>query len=91
MKVNKHGLKMTGLKKAAGYTENYGAYSGHYVQISYDKNTGEILTDYHYSIGQNAWTAYHDRNIITICYTSNKMTMQQIADIVSDVVNDLDK
>lgn len=89
MKVNKHGLKMIGLKKAAGYTENYGVYSGHYVQISYDKNTGEILTDYHYSRGGNEWTAYHDNDVVTICYTSNKMTMQQIADAIYHTVANL--
>ena len=90
MKVNKHGLKMIGLKKAAGYTENYGVYSGHYVQISYDCKTGEVLTAYHYSIGHNEWTVYHDSNIITICYTSSKMTMQQIADAIIEIVNDND-
>lgn len=83
-KINKHGLKMRGLKAASGWTENYGYYSGHYVQISYDRNTGDVLANYHYSIGHNWWTQYHDPAIITVAMASNHMTMQQIADAIAD-------
>lgn len=82
--INKHGLKMNGLKAASGWTENYGYYSGQYVQISYDRNTGDVLADYHYSLGQNSWTRYHDPAIITVAMASNHMTMQQIADAIAD-------
>jgi len=85
--VNTHGLKMIGLKKAAGETKgltNY--YSGHYVQISYDKVTGEIISDYHYSLGQNWWTQYHDSNVITIGNASSPLTMQAIADWIAEAV-----
>lgn len=82
-KINKHGLKMHGLKAASGYTEDYGYYSGHYVQISYDRNTGDVLANYYYSLGQNSWTQYHDPAIITVAMASNHMTMQQIADAIA--------
>lgn len=82
-KINRHGLKMHGLKAASGYTEDYGYYSGHYVQISYDRNTGDILANYHYSLGQNSWTQYHDPAIITVAMASNHMTMQAIADAIA--------
>ncbi len=85
-KVNKHGLKMRGLKAASGKTRNYGYYSGHYVQISYDTDTGDVLADYHYSLGQNSWTRYHDPAIITIATTADHMTMQQIADAITRAV-----
>lgn len=85
-KVNKHGLKMRGLKAASGETRNYGYYSGHYVQISYDTDTGDVLADYHYSLGQNSWTRYHDPAIITIATTADHMTMQQIADAITRAV-----
>ena len=78
---------MQGLRKAAGETKGLTSYySGHYVQISYDTSNGEILTNYHYNLGQNSWTAYNDADIITICNASNPMTMQQIADAIADAV-----
>ena len=32
-KINKHSLKMRGLKAASGETKNYGYYSGHYQDL----------------------------------------------------------
>lgn len=84
--INKHGLKMHGLKAASGETRNYGYYSGHYVQISYDTDTGDVLTDYHYSLGQNSWTRYHDPAIITVATAADHMTMQEIADAIARAV-----
>lgn len=83
MKVNKHGLKMRGLKAASGDTQNYGYYSGQYIQISYDTETGDVLADYHYSLGQNSWAEYHDPAVITVCNTSRHMTMREIADRIA--------
>ena len=41
MKTNTHGLKMHGLRKAAGDTKGLnGYYSGQYVQINYDTVEG---------------------------------------------------
>lgn len=82
-KVNKHGLTMRGLKAASGETKDYGYYSGHYVQISYDTLTGDIMTDYHYSLGQNSWTRYHNPAIIAVAITADHMTMQDIADAIA--------
>lgn len=82
-KINKHGLTMRGLKAASGETKDYGYCSGHYVQISYDTVTGDIMTDYHYSLGQNSWTSYHNPAIITIATTADHMTMQDIADAIA--------
>lgn len=85
-KVNKHGLTMRGLKAASGETKDCGYYSGHYVQISYDIVTGDIMTDYHYSLGQNSWTRYHNPAIITVATTADHMTMQDIADAIARVL-----
>lgn len=66
--INRHGLILSGLRKAAGETKGLtGYYSGRYVQISYDTRNGAILTNYHYNLGQNSWTQYHNSDIITIC------------------------
>lgn len=78
--VNKHNLKMTGLKKASGNTWNSDNF---HTQISYNMETGEVLTSNH--IGNN-WTQYHDKNIIDICHTYTHLTMQEIADRIAFTV-----
>ena len=78
-------IKMTGLKKAAGMTKGLnGYYSGEYIQVSYDTATGQVLTDYHYSLGQNSWTQYHDPDIIAIGNLSEPTTMHDIRAMISD-------
>ena len=84
MTINNHGLRINGLKKASGCTENYGPYSGSYVEIFYDKSSGDVWGNYQYSIGHNSWTVYNDPDIIKICDASMHMTMQQIADAIHD-------
>lgn len=84
MKINTYGLKMQGLKKASGETQNYGFYSGQYNEIFYDRSTGKVWSVYQYSLGQNSWTEYEDKAIIKICNASKHMTMQQIADSIRD-------
>lgn len=82
--IDKHGYTMTGLKKASGQTEDYGFYSPEYVSIHYDRGTGEVLTTFHCSLGENEWTEYHDPQIRFICNAHNHLTMQQIADAIAD-------
>jgi hypothetical protein len=87
MKVNTHGLKMIGLRKVAGESKSTkGYYDGYYIQLNYNISTGELLTSEHWSLGQNSWSKYNDRDIIFICNISNPMTMQEIADTIARVV-----
>ena len=82
--LNKHGYKMVGLKKAVSEMpgENY---NGQYVQINYDKRDGEVLANYHVSLGQNSWTEYHDKETILIG-NYQAATMQQIADAIAETI-----
>lgn len=89
-KVNKHGIKISGLKETSGYTENYGRYSGQYVEIFYDRSTGEVWGVYQCSLGHNSWTVYHDPDVIKVCNTSRHMTMQEIADTIFGAVKESD-
>lgn len=82
MKVNTYGIKMRGLKKASGCTDNYGPYSGSYVELFYDKSNGDVWGVFQHSLGQNSWTVYHSPDIVKVCNTYNHMTMQQIADSI---------
>ena len=82
MIINRYGLPMHGLRKAAGATseERRGAYT----QVLYDRGTGEIWTRWHPSV--NSWTQYDDTNIITVCKASRHITMQELADDIADAV-----
>lgn len=85
--INTHGLKMHGLRKACSKSKNLtGYYGGQYVQISYDTADGDVLSDYHVSLGQNSWTKYHDPSVIRVCNVSEPATMQQIADMIYSAV-----
>lgn len=85
--VNKHGIKMVGLRKAAGETKGLPVRNC-YVQISYDRADGTILTNWHCSIGGNSWTVYHDDSVITVATACYPKTMQEIADVIARAVND---
>lgn len=85
MKINTHGLKMGGLKAAAGDTKNLGVYySSEYVELFYGRSNGEVWTRYQCSLGQNTWTQYHDKDVVKICNLSSKTTMQEIADKIAE-------
>ena len=85
-KVNTHGMKMHGLKVAAGVTRDAYPYSGHYVQISYDTNTGYIYA--HWNVDVNSWMQYDNPAIFTAVRATRHMTMQQIADAIAEAVAD---
>ena len=80
MKLEKYGIKMQGLKKAAGKTKCLDGWNG-YVQISYDRADGEVIAACHVSV--NSWTRYHSETIIPVRNTREPMTMQDIADAVA--------
>ena len=88
IKVNTHGLKMVGLKKASGNTLNYKD-KAKYDEIFYDRKTGEVWTVFQCSLGQNSWTRYHDGNVVKVCNTSDHMTMQEIADRIRERLEEL--
>lgn len=81
--LNKHNLPMRGIKEAAGETHctDCGLYTG----IYYNTETGQIHTDIQASC--NTWARWRDDDIILICIINHRMTMQQIADRIADVMN----
>lgn len=93
MKLNKYGLKITGLKKLAGELQanlpkSGGEYSPAYFQINYNTDTGEVWGDYLYSLGHCSWLRYHNENIIVIGDVSEQITMQQICDLIKQKLNE---
>lgn len=79
-KINTHGLKMVGLKTTAGSTGTYATCSGLYDEIFYNRKTGEVWNVSQCSLGYFKETKYADQDIIKICNSTDRMTMQEIAD-----------
>lgn len=85
--LNTYSMKMTGLKAASGDTKGLsGYYSGEYVELFYDRSTGEVWTVYQCSLGQNWWTEYHDSEVIKIGNISSPKTMQELANLIHNRV-----
>ena len=88
MKLEKYGIKMQGLKKAAGETKHLDYWNG-YTQISYDRADGEVIAEYHTDV--NDWTRYRSETIILVRNTREPMTMQGIADAVALALDDYNR
>lgn len=69
-------MKIKGIKKASGYTENYGHYSNHRVDLFIDLKTGEVWGEYIY--GNNNWKQFHDPAVRRFASTKKHMTMKEI-------------
>lgn len=70
MKLEKYGIKMQGLKKAAGETKHLDYWNG-YTQISYDRADGEVMAEYH--IFQT------DSTFVLLCPPGSRWGMQRPA------------
>lgn len=81
--LDKHGLPMTGIKEAA--RETHYTDCGLYTGIYYHTQSGRIYADT--QAGCNTWLVWQDDAIIPICRVNYRMTMQQIADRIAEVVN----
>lgn len=54
MKINTYDLTITGLKEASGMTKGLnGYYNPAYVELFYDRSTGEAWGKWQYSLGQS--------------------------------------
>ena len=62
-------MKINGLKKAIGEykrANSEGYYSPRYGKLMYDTSTGEIWTDWFYSLGHNEWKVYRYESVIDL-------------------------
>ena len=77
--VNKHGLKMVGIKDVASLTKGCErlAGTGYHIDIYYNMKTGRVWGCEH--IG-NSYTTYDDPEIIAAGSVKVAQTMQNIAD-----------
>ena len=81
--LNTYGLRMSGLRTLAGETKSLtGSYSPEYLQLTYDRSTGEVWTDFFFSVGHNDWAVYHDKNVLNCGNLCTPHTMQELANII---------
>lgn len=88
--LNTHGIKMTGIKTAASSTKGLqGCCNGVYEELFYDRRTGEVWTVTQASFGHNSWTEYHDDDVVKVCDLSDPTTMQEIADLIKQRMDEI--
>ena len=80
-KLEKYGLGLKGLRAACTRTKNCRPYFGGY-GVYYDRRKDEVLTTYYRNEDTYRCNKYSDKDIINICYTTEPMTMQSIADAI---------
>lgn len=79
---------MHGLDEAAASTQSLpSGYSGKYVELFYNKESGEVWIKYQVSLGANSWTEYDDPNIVKTCNLFAPTTAQEISDLITMCVN----
>lgn len=85
-------MEIKGLRKAVREYKQYnagGAYSPEYGELMYDKSTGELWTDYFYSIGHNNWKKYDSADIVNLgCIMEQNdmpVTMENVKRIIEAI------
>ena len=86
MEINTHGRKinMEDLAEASDYTRGLGSRTGEYMEIFYDKSTGEVWGKYHWD--REEWTVYHDEDVVKVGGVNRFKSRQQIADMIAETL-----
>ena len=86
--IDCHGLKIKGLRTAAGYIISLGRHADGYYEIFYDRADGQIWAVYNITAADRR--TYPSPNIISVCTTRRHIKMQQIADKLWERLQELD-
>lgn len=86
MEINAHGRKINKetLANASNSTKGLGSRTGEYVEIFYDKSTGDVWGKYHWD--REEWTVYHDEDVTKVGLAIRFKTPQQIADMIAETL-----
>ena len=87
--INTYGLTMNGLEEAAAETRNIRPNSGHYVQISYDRDSGDVMSDYH--VDENSRVRYNSDRIVTVGFFADTVSAQCVADHIRETLDMLEE
>ena len=88
MEINTHGRKINleTLAIASDSTKGLGSRTGEYVEIFYDKSTGDVWGKYHWD--REEWTVYHDEDVTKVGLATRYKTPQQIADMIDNTLTE---
>lgn len=91
MEINTHGrnINKETLANASNSTKGLGSRTGEYVEIFYDKSTGDVWCKYHWA--REEWTVYHDADVTKVGIAVRYKTQQQIADMIADAMADCEQ
>lgn len=86
MEIKTYGRKINKetLANASNSTKGLGSRTGEYVEIFYDKSTGDVWCKYHWD--REEWTVYHDDDVIKVGLANRFKTPQQIADMIAETL-----
>lgn len=86
MDINTHGRKINleTLTNASDSTKGLGSRTGEYMEIFYDKSTGDVWGKYHWD--REEWTVYHDEDVTKVGLAIRFKTPQQIADMIAETL-----
>ena len=86
MDINTHGrnINLETLANASDSTKGLGSRTGEYVEIFYDKSTGDAWCKYHWD--REEWTVYPDSDVVKVAIRYK--TPQQIADMIASTLTE---
>lgn len=67
--------KFHGIRAAVGEMPRYNRHDGLYLEVHYDLEADEVLTNLHCSFGYNIWMQYHDSSIIFVGFYDERISM----------------
>ena len=88
MEINTHGrnINLETLANASDSTKGLGSRTGEYVEIFYDKSTGDTWCKYHWD--REEWTVYPDEDVTKVGIATRFKTPQQIADMIASTLTE---
>lgn len=88
MEINTHGrnINQETLANASNATKGLGSRTGEYVEIFYDKSTGDAWCKYHWD--REEWTVYQDSDVVKVGIATRYKTPQQIADMIGNTLTE---
>lgn len=86
MEIKTYGRKinMETLTNASASTKGLGSRTGEYMEIFYDKSTGDVWCKYHWD--REEWTVYHDEDVTKVGLAVRFKSPQQIADMIASTL-----
>ena len=79
-------INMETLANDSSSTKGLGSRTGEYMEIFYDKSTGDVWCKYHWD--REEWTVYHDADVTKVGIAVRYKTQQQIADMIASTLTE---